>query len=266
MKVGVMGNAARIKDETVIGRFIRFLQSEGHETTFFEKNEDIGNVNVLIVLGGDGAILHAASEAAPKGIKVIGINYGTLGFLTEYEKEETEKVKGLLAGLETGACPILRRSMLELQYEDKKYYGLNEVVLQRDYSVHNTQIVKMDVIVNGTERNTIVGDGVLICTPTGSTAYSMSAGGAILAPQVPAFMLTPICAFSLNARPVVFPDTDVFSVTVTRGKAMLLIDGKQVAPISEGMEITVRKAPFTADFPIRGNSCFFKKIRTKLNQ
>ena len=79
-------------------------------------------------------------------------------------------------------------------------------------------------------------------------------------------MLTPICAFSLNARPMVVSDTDVFSVTIKKGQVMLLIDGKRIASIKEGMGIIVKKAPFTADFPMRGSSCFFKKIRTKLNQ
>ena len=79
-------------------------------------------------------------------------------------------------------------------------------------------------------------------------------------------MLTPICAFSLNVRPLIFPDTDIVSMSVSKGKVMLLIDGKQVSPIMEGMEVTVRKAPFTADFPRLGDSCFYRKIRTKLNQ
>ena len=266
MKIGVVGNIVKIRDETVVGLFLRFLQTEGYEAVLFEKAEDIGGVDALVVLGGDGAILHAATEAARKNIKLIGINYGNLGFLTEYEKEETERVKELLSELREGSCPILRRTMLELEVNGQKHYGLNEVVLQRDYSAADTQIAKLNVKINGEDADTVVGDGLLLCTPTGSTAYSLSAGGALLTPQVPAFMLTPICAFSLNVRPLIFPDTDIVSMSVSKGKVMLLIDGKQVSPIMEGMEVTVRKAPFTADFPRRGDSCFYRKIRTKLNQ
>lgn len=266
MRVGVVGNGIKVRDGKVAERLIGFLQSEGYDAVFFRDNKEIGGVDALIVLGGDGAILHAATEAAQKNIKVIGVNYGTLGFLTEYEKEETEQVGELLTALEENKCSVLKRSMLELQFEGKSYYGLNEVVVQRDYSAFNTQIVRMDIQVNGRGVDNVVGDGMMICTPTGSTAYSLSAGGAILTPEVPAFMLTRICAFSLNVRPMIFPDSDVFSVTITHGKAMLLIDGRHVAPFTEGMKMTVRKAPFTADFPMRGNSCFFKKIRTKLNQ
>lgn len=266
MRVGVTGNGNKVREGRVAERFIRFLQSEGYEAFFFEKPDEIGDVDTLVVLGGDGAILHAATRAAQKNIKIIGINYGTLGFLTEYEKEETEQVKDLLADVQEEKCAVLKRSILELSFGGNVYYGLNEVALQRDYSVTNTQIVKMSVQINGQDGDTIVGDGMLICTPTGSTAYSLSAGGAILSPQVPAFMLTPICAFSLNTRPMVFSDTDVFSVTIRKGQAMLLLDGKRIESITEGMGITVKKAPFTADFPMRGDSCFFKKIRTKLNQ
>ena len=87
MRVGVMGNGSKVREGKVVDRFIRFLQSEGYEAAFFEKPEEIGGVDALVVLGGDGAILHAAAQAAEKNIKIIGINYGTLGFLTEYEKE-----------------------------------------------------------------------------------------------------------------------------------------------------------------------------------
>lgn len=267
MKVGVMGNGAKVRDAGITDRMVDYLQAKGYATMRFSDNKEIGGVDVLLILGGDGSILHAATEAAQKKIKVIGINYGTLGFLTEYEKEESERITELLAELEENRCPILKRSMLDLEFGSKHYYGLNEVTLQRDYSACDThQIVRIEVKVSGRGTDTIIGDGMMICTPTGSTAYSLSAGGAILTPDVPAFMLTRICAFALNVRPIVFPDTDVFSVTVTRGRAALLIDGKHIASVTEGMEVTVRKAPFTADFPMRGNSCFFKKIRTKLNQ
>jgi probable inorganic polyphosphate/ATP-NAD kinase len=266
MKIGVMGNSKKIRDEQILVRFIRFLQSEGYETICFENVGQIGGVDVIVVLGGDGAILHAATAAAQKNIKIIGINYGTLGFLTEYEKEETEKIRELLVRLKESNCPVLKRTLLETELDGKKYYALNEVSFQRDYSVYNTQLAKLKVKVNQREMEKIAGDGLLISTPTGSTAYSLSAGGAILAPDVPAFMLTPICAFSLNTRPMVFPDTDVFEVMAVRKGIMLLVDGKQAGPIQEGTEIIVRKAPFTADFPVRDDSCFFRKIRTKLNQ
>ena len=111
----------------------------------------------------------------------------------------------------------------------------------------------------------IDGDGLLICTPTGSTAYSLSAGGAIITPEVPVFMMTPICAFSMRSRPIVFSNEDEFIVRIQKGNGIILLDGKVVASLPEGGEIQVRKAPFTANFPVQEGSDFFARIKNKLN-
>ena len=111
----------------------------------------------------------------------------------------------------------------------------------------------------------IAGDGVLFCTPTGSTAYSLSAGGAILVPEVPVFMMTPICAFSMRARPIVFSDSDEFTIRVTRGNGMVLTDGGAVAQLPECGEVFIKKAPFTADFPVKDGAAFLGRVRNKLN-
>ena len=224
-------------------------------------------MDVLLVLGGDGAILHSAVIAAKKGIKIIGINYGTLGFLTEYERHERERVKELLSLLAQGKAPIVKRSLLQLDIGDKTYYALNEIVIQRDYgllSTTSTQILKLELETKE-GKNEISGDGLLICTPTGSTAYSLSAGGAILTPEVPVFMVTPICAFSMRARPIVFSDENTFCVHSTKGKSIVLADGKVVASLPENIEMRIHKAPFTADFPTKEGSDFFDRVRNKLN-
>lgn len=267
MKVGVLGNINKIKTAETIEELIVFLRDSGHETVTFSSHKEIDGVDAVLVLGGDGAILHAAVIAAQKGIKIIGINYGNLGFLTEYEKDQRERVKELLQSLESGTCRIVKRSLLELTVREKTYYALNEFSIQRDYgllSTNSTQILKLDVEARE-GKTAIAGDGLLICTPTGSTAYSLSAGGAILTPEVPVFMLTPICAFSMRARPIVFSDEDNFIVRISKGKSMVLADGKVIAALPEGEELRVKKAPFTANFPVRENSDFFEKVRNKLN-
>ncbi|MBQ8405827.1 MAG: NAD(+)/NADH kinase [Clostridia bacterium] len=267
MKVGILGNKNKVKSVQAIEEMELFVQSCGHETVRFNAYNEVDGVDVVLVLGGDGAILHSAVYAARKNIKVIGINYGTLGFLAEYEKNERERVKELLSALENGTCRIVKRSMLQLDVGEKTYFALNEIAIQRDYgllSMNSKQILKLDIQAKE-GRDEIAGDGVLICTPTGSTAYSLSAGGAILTPEVPVFMMTPICAFSMRARPIVFTDTDVFTVTIKSGKAIIQADGGMVAALPEGVEIRVKKAPFTADFPIQDNSDFFARVRNKLN-
>ena len=266
MKIGVLGKITKIGTDEVVDELLVGLSALGHETVRFSSHRDIDGVDVVIVLGGDGAILHAALPAAQKGIKIIGINFGNLGFLTEYEKDERERVKDLIAALDAGLCSIVKRSLLEITIGDKCFYALNEVAIQRDNSLISaaaTQILTVEV--NATEgTDEISGDGLLVCTPTGSTAYSLSAGGAILTPEVPVFMMTPICAFSMRARPIVFADTNEFTIRIKKGKSIILSDGRVIAALPENGEIHIKKAPFTADFPVKDESDFFARVRNKL--
>ncbi len=268
MKVGVLGNKNKVKNVQTIEVIIQKLQSWGYGTAKFSCPSDIQDVDVVIILGGDGAILHASVLSAKRGVKIIGINYGNLGFLAEFEKDEWEEVKDLLSRIEKNACRILKRSLLQVEVFGKKFYALNEVALQRDPGMDatkGTQILRVQMQSEvGTDM--ISGDGLLVCTPTGSTAYSLSAGGAILTPEVPVLMMTPICAFSMRSRPIVFSDNETLRFRIARGKAILLADGMTVGPIPENTQITVKKAEFTADFPIREESDFFLKVRNKLNQ
>ena len=135
MKVGVLGNATKVKSESTIENIVQFIRGLGYETTRFFLPQDVDGVDVVVVLGGDGAILHASLNAARKGIKIIGINYGNLGFLTEYEKDEYEQIRDLLAQLERGDCRILRRSLLQCEIAGKVFFALNEISLQRDYGL-----------------------------------------------------------------------------------------------------------------------------------
>lgn len=266
MKIGVLGKLTKIGSDEVMQEILLLLKDMGHETVCFSSHKEIDGVDVVIVLGGDGAILHAALPASQKGIKIIGINFGHLGFLTEYEKDERESVRDLIHALEAGLCKIVKRSLLQITVGEQVFYALNEVAIQRDNSLISasaTQILTVEV--NAKEGQTVIaGDGVLFCTPTGSTAYSLSAGGAILTPEVPVFMMTPICAFSMHARPIVFADTEKFSLRIKKGRAMVLSDGRVIAALPENAEIHVQKAPFTADFPVKNESDFFMRVRNKL--
>ncbi len=267
MKIGILGNIDKVGAVKTLEEIQRFLTDVGHETVRFSTHTSIDGVDTVIVLGGDGAILHAAVVAAQKGIKIIGINYGTLGFLTEYERNERENVKELIADLQAGCCRIVKRSLLELSIDGEVYYALNEIAIQRDNNpmVGNTsQILKVEFSANE-GKEMIAGDGLLVCTPTGSTAYSLSAGGAILTPEVPVFMMTPICAFSMRSRPIVFSDADEFTIKVIGGRANVLADGNILVALTKGEEIRVRKASFTADFPVKQDVDFFERVRNKLN-
>lgn len=264
MKIGVLSNPHKIGNRETSVSFVRFLENNGFAVTEYQNARDVGGVDVCIVLGGDGTILHAVEFTAPKGIMLIGVNYGTLGFLAEFEKNEAEEIVGLLKSLEMGDCPVLKRSMLEVKFNGMKHYALNEIVIRREYGEEDASMLKLSVEVNGVESDEILGDGALLCTPTGSTAYSLSAGGPILDPRCPVYMLTPICAFSLNARPVVLPETDTVSLKILRSDGILIVDGYMVGALKTGEKITVKKSPFTADFPERGSAKFLKKVWQKL--
>ena len=267
MRVGLIGNIAKIGNISLIAKLTEQLENYGHSVQKFDTHKQIAGVDIVIVLGGDGAILHAATVAAPQGIALVGVNFGNLGFLTEFERDEFDQAVHLVNLYAQGECKILDRSLLQVTVDNDVYYALNEVTIQRDYAsgfVENPQILRLSVAAeNGNVA--IAGDGALITTPTGSTAYSLSAGGAIIAPEVPVFMLTPICAFTMGARPMVFSDKEVFDFTVQKGKALLLVDGKAVATLAEDDVVRVSKAPFTAKFPTQNAKNFFNKIKNKLN-
>ena len=153
-----------------------------------------------------------------------------------------------------------------MQIGEDTYYALNEVSIQREYvqQENSPQILRLEMQAKeGTD--VISGDGLLICTPTGSTAYSLSAGGAIITPEVPVFMMTPICAFSMRARPIVFSDNDEFTIRVRKGRSIVLTDGGAVTQLAENAEIYIKKAPFTADFPVKESAAFLARVRNKLN-
>ena len=267
MKVGVLGTKAKIKYENIIHEVVTYVQSLGYQAVEFESPQDIAGVDVVVVLGGDGAILHAALTSAQNGVKIVGVNYGSLGFLTEFEKDEKQGLATILAQFEKGLCRVVKRSLLQVEVGGKTYYALNEVAMQRDCGYTHekqTQLLKINAHTHE-GAYTIAGDGALICTPTGSTAYSLSAGGAILTPEVPVFMLTPICAFSMRARPIVFSNEEEVALQVEKGRAVVTVDGLTVTSLPETATIFVKKAPFTADFLVKENSDFFTKVKTKLN-
>ena len=270
MKIGVITNEKRVKDKQCVEELFKLLKAENFDVVEIPETESADEIlpalDVVLVLGGDGAILHAALRVAKTGAKVVGINYGTLGFLAEFERDEAAQAVELIKNLKKGECTVLHRTILEIAVKGKTYYALNEVSFQRDHAniqPREPQMLSVQVQV-GKENATFTGDGVLLSTPTGSTAYSLSAGGAILSPQVPVFMLTPICAFSFNSRPIVFPDTDVFEVKITRGNGIVSADGKVLERIDEQDEIIVKKAPFSVDFPMNNDSCLLTKIKNKL--
>ncbi len=157
--------------------------------------------------------------------------------------------------------------MLEITYGDKKFIALNELVIQRSTGGQNfSNTVALKAEIDGSTVDNFLSDGVIISTPTGSTAYSLSAGGSILAPDLNAFILTPICAHSLHSRPVVFnADSELKIASSENSKLNVIIDGKIVDTVSVKTSFTIKKSDFVTEFITRGDKDFFNKLLIKLN-
>jgi NAD+ kinase len=219
----------------------------------------------VVVLGGDGTLLSAARNVATAGIPILGVNLGSLGFLTEIKQDEIAQA---LADIDDGRHELAKRSMVHCQVRRKgqcvaSYDALNDIVMNQRAVA---RITEFEVRVNGTFVANYKADGMIVATPTGSTAYSLAAGGPILAPDVPGFVITPVASHALTNRPLVVQDTAVIEirVMVTREQAYLTIDGQQGLPLEEGDVVECKKSDFKVTlfrFPKR---TFFEVLRTKL--
>ena len=219
----------------------------------------------VIVLGGDGTLLSTARCVAQAGIPILGVNLGSLGFLTEVKQDEIEEA---LAAVDSGHCELSSRPMLhcQVQREGKcvaTFEALNEVVMNQSAVA---RITDFEVRVDGKFVADYKADGVIISTPTGSTAYSLAAGGPILSPDVPGFVITPVASHALTNRPLVVRDTAVIEarILVTREQAFLTIDGQQGMALGESDVVRCRKSDYQVKLFNLANRSFFDVLRTKL--
>lgn len=231
-----------------------------------ERLKDLDGLDVLFVLGGDGTILNVATECAKRKIKILGINYGHIGFLAEFEPEKTQEAVNLVL---SGNYKLRQRTLLEMSCGDKTALALNDVVIQRNTGgVHFSNTVNLHAEINGTTVDNFSSDGIIISTPTGSTAYSLAAGGSVLTPDLNAFILTPVCPHSLHSRPVVFGDNSEIKVNAVNPHEPLVIiaDGKNIGELNGGEVVVIKKSRFTADFISKEDKNFFNELLIKFNK
>ncbi len=222
--------------------------------------------NLLIVLGGDGTILEAARRASQRGTPILGINLGRLGYMAELEMGELDQLKRLF----TKEYEVEKRSMLRIELrsgeELRSYcYALNDAVISNG-SV--SRIIDLELSEGGVPVTTYRADGLIIATPTGSTAYSMSAGGAIVDPKVSCVCVTPICPHSFIARPLIFSDQSVLEVRniCAREKMLYLtVDGRMNFELHRNQVVRITKAKLQTNL-IRLKPCgFYRKLRQKMS-
>ncbi len=218
----------------------------------------------LIVLGGDGTLLSAARAVAALNIPLLGVNLGSLGFLTEVPLTELYPA---LRSIHARDYELDLRSMLHVRLmrgeeQIAEGHALNDVVISKTTIA---RLASFDIFMDGVFVTHSRGDGLIVSTPTGSTAYSLAAGGPILMPEVDALQITPICPHSLSHRPLVVRDTaeiEIFVQSATN-EAFLSIDGQVGVAVAEGDRLVCRKSPYNTQL-LRLKRGFFEVLRTKL--
>lgn len=245
--------------------FYRFLREEQPFT--FEPAGIINDlakqsIDMAISLGGDGTFLKAARCVGDTGIPIVGINTGRLGFLADVSADEMEH---FFARLHEGHYTVRERSLLELIVNDDTshpIYALNEVTISKHDS---SSMIAVRTTINGEHLATYMGDGLIIATPTGSTAYSLSAGGPIIYPQADVFVLTAVAPHSLSVRPVVIADDKTLHLTVEsrNGSFLVAVDGISCS-YPEPTTLTLRKAPYTIRVVKQEGNTFFRTLQNKM--
>ena len=221
--------------------------------------------DLLMVLGGDGTILSALDYALPNDIPILGINLGRLGFLSEVEPKNLRR--DVVEVLE-GRYSIDSRLTMRIQGQDEKnVFALNEIVVRR--STPAVCVLSLEIEVNGIMVDRISGDGLIVASATGSTAYSLSAGGPVIRPGLDCFVITPICPHTMNARPVVVSSKDMITIRVLddRGAAHAVLDGRKNVLVEPGEPgITISRSDLRARFIRIHDRNYFSLLRDKLSE
>ncbi len=262
MRIGIYFNANQVELSSAES-FRSELIGRGADAVIFMQEEEIAGVDRLVVLGGDGTVLRAARRAAEVGIPLVGVNYGHIGFLTEFGREEREAALDFVL---SDSCERMDRAMLEVELNGRTTVCLNECSMLRAVAPEDdNKVIRIGVSIDGSDAGEITADGIIVATPTGSTAYSLSAGGSILSPECEAFILTPICAFSMKSRPIVYASSATLSFTVGEGHCLLLYgDGKFLGCVED--EVRVRRSERKASFLTRDKRGYLLRITEKINK
>ena len=219
--------------------------------------------DILISLGGDGTILRMARLVSELATPILGINLGKLGFLAEVSIEELDDC---LTEIINGQYVVEDRMMLQVRIGKSKLnvHALNDVVLHQTGS---SRMISVKTFVNGEFLSKFIGDGVILATPTGSTAYALSNGGPIVTPTNHLILISPICPHTLTARTVVVPDESIIALKIetATGKIHLAADGQQKALLLPPVEITIERSPRTTKLVKRKNRSYYDVLRRKLN-
>ena len=227
---------------------------------YSESDDIIGECDMLLTVGGDGMMLKWGKKAAFAGKPLIGINTGRLGFMTAVDSDCLDK----LSALTDGSCTFSTRMMLSADLSGEEITALNDIVLFKNV---NSKLPEFTVRINGITVTKVRADGLIFSTPTGSTAYALSAGGPIIEPTVECIQLTHLCAHTLLNRPMIFSGTDVVTVSYAPyegSRVNMSVDGAHGTEFPADAELVIRKSPVALRIAEIGERSFYSTVSEKL--
>ncbi|MBR2303022.1 MAG: NAD(+)/NADH kinase [Clostridia bacterium] len=263
MHLGIYTNKTYDEKLAIAENLCGIAQKLGFSCEIIEDISLVDKCNILVVIGGDGTILHVCEAAAKANVPILSVNNGRLGFLSEIEIFEFEKA---LLTIKSNEYDVERRMMGQVDFEDKVFNFINEILVVR---TNRNSIAKINVFSDGVYIDTYEGDGVIVSTPTGSTGYSLSSGGPILSPKIDALVLTPLCVHSLHNRSIVFNENEFIDIVVESrdDENSIYIDGKEVAQkVPKGAKMLVKKSNLFVNFIKINKGNFYEKLNKKLVQ
>ncbi|MGH7821762.1 MAG: NAD(+)/NADH kinase [Candidatus Binatia bacterium] len=278
--VGIVAKRNRRRALALAREVSRWLERRGKKVLFdadtagslgradgIGKREMMEHADLVVVLGGDGTFLSIARMAGRREVPILGANLGGLGFLTDVRPEAIfETLPAALAG----KCPIERRTILEARVlrngrTVRRFQALNDVVINKGALA---RIIELETSVDGEPLTSFRADGLILATPTGSTAYSLSAGGPVVEPSIGVLLVSPICPHTLTNRPMVLPDDSRVRVALRgpdeRQEVVLTIDGQEGMPLESGDVVEVRRSRNRVSLVRSPTQTFFALLRTKL--
>ena len=279
MRFGLIANLRRIGAKEAIESMISWAQAAGHDLVLsdnlravvpnyshFAKEAELRTQSDIIVsMGGDGTLLATARAVGPSGVPILGVNIGSLGFLTQ---RTPAQLHSSLDSVVAADYQIEERMLLKVnssgRYRISCPYALNDVVLDRGPSA---RLLDINLKVNGEDVVTYKADGLIIATPTGSTAYALAAGGPILNPRTEAMVAAPIAPFSLTTRPMVFSGDDVLEIQLMTKyeEAHLTLDGQVGIAIKQGEPILISRADYKIRLITFKENSYYQFLRSKLH-
>ncbi|MFC1475276.1 NAD(+)/NADH kinase [Candidatus Zixiibacteriota bacterium] len=279
MKFGLIANMKRRGAKEAVQSFMNWAEKNKHvliltddlkdhfqNYTSFQNRSNISNeVDVLVTMGGDGTLLSSARAVGSSGIPILGINLGSLGFLTQLTPQQLQPA---LDAIIKGDYNIEKRMVLKAESEGlekvESPYALNDIVIDNGPV---SRLIDINLSVNDENIVTYKADGLIIATPTGSTAYSLAVGGPILHPKMEAIIASPISCFSLNTRPMIFSPNDKLEIKVVSDdhQAGITIDGQVNLPLVNTSGVVITKADFQTNFIVFPENTFYKVLRNKLH-